>query len=128
MLISGGDETETVKCGRVIMGRSSELGVTLRGTSVSSLSYSRKERDGFGNLIVIPRRTVKLVDYVVYTDTLRVSNVRSTLSKIDVTPTLFIGTETAGFGATVVFGIIGLTGWTYSTPSISDMTLTVEGF
>lgn len=128
LLIDGFEETDTVKCGRVIMGRSSELGVTLRGTSVSSLSYSRKERDGFGNLIVVPRRTVKLVDYVVYTDTLRVSNVRSTLSKLDTTPTLFIGTETARFGATIVFGIIQDYRLTYSTPSISDMTITVEGF
>lgn len=128
LLIDGIETTDTVKCGRVIMGRSSELGVALRGTSVSSLSYSRKERDGFGNLIVVPRRTVKLVDYVAYTDTLRVSNVRSTLSKLDTTPTLFIGTETAGFGATVVFGIIQDYRITYSTPSVSDMTITVEGF
>ena len=128
LLIEAFEETDTVKCGRVIIGRSSELGVTLRGTSVSSLSYSRRDRDGFGNLITVPRRTVKLVDYVVYVDTPRVSNVRSTLSRLDTSPTLFIGTESAGFGSTIVFGIMQDYRITYSTPSVSDMTLTVEGF
>lgn len=126
--VDGFEPTDEVECGRLVLGLLKELGVTLQGTSVSNLSYSSKERDDFGNLILNKRRTVKLVDYQVLVDTIRVSSVRNSLDRIDNTPTLFIGTDEQGFGATIVFGVTQDFRLIYSGPHASDMTLTVEGF
>jgi len=120
---TAGDET---RAGRVIAGFEQPLGVTNYGTSVSILDYSTKERDGFGNLTLVPRRTVRLVDYDVKVDTEKVDSVVRALERISSTPTLFIGDET--FSGSITFGIYRDFTQGIDTPSISDLTIQVEGF
>ena len=117
------DET---RAGRVIAGFEQPLGVTNYGVSVSILDYSTKERDGFGNLTLVPRRTVRLVDYDVKVDTAQVDFVVRALERISSTPTLFIGDSS--FSSSVTFGIYRDFTQGIDTPSISDLTIQVEGF
>jgi len=124
--VSGGAPSDQVIVGRVIAGAEEDLGVTNYGTSVSILDYSTKERDGFGNLTLVPRRTVRLVDYNVKVPSVVVDFVVRSLERIAATPTLFIGD--ALYSSSVTFGVYRDFTQGIDTPSLSDLTIQVEGF
>ena len=124
--IDAASETDQARAGRVIAGFEQPLGVTNYGVSVSILDYSTKERDGFGNLTLVPRRTVRLVDYDVKVETAQVDFVVRALERISSTPTLFIGDNS--FSSSITFGIYRDFTQGITTPSISDLTIQVEGF
>jgi hypothetical protein len=117
---------DEARAGRVIAGYEKPLGVTNYGTSVSILDYSTKERDGFGNLTIVPRRTVRLVDYQVVVPTSNVDFVIRGLERISSTPTLFIGDPL--YSSSVTFGVYRDFSQGIDAPSISDLTIQVEGF
>lgn len=122
------DGAGQVELGRLVLGMSTEVGITNLGTSVSNLSYSTRDRDGFGNLILKTKRTVKLVDYQVTVPTGSVSFARSLMDSLDNVPTLFSGSNAEGYGSITIFGVIQDFRLVYSGHTLSDMTLTVEGF
>ena len=57
-----GDSGE-IGVGNLIFGNFLELGVANYGSSLQLLDFSKKETDSFGNTVVIPGRTSKLVDF-----------------------------------------------------------------
>ena len=124
--IEGVNEYATVGAGRVIIGRQRDLGVTDHGTAISSLDYSIRERDGFGNIVLVPRRNVKLIDYSVTIESNRVDFATRILSQIAATPVLYIGSPV--YGSTLVFGLYRDFSVNISTPTLSNCTLSVEGF
>ncbi len=124
--IDGAAATDEVKAGRVVGGVERSLGVSNYGTSVSLLQYSTKERDGFGNLILVPRRSVRLVDYDVTVESGRIDFVVRDLERLSATPTLFIGDEL--YSSSVTFGVYRDFNQGITTPSVSDLTIQVEGF
>ena len=124
--IDGSNEYSTVAAGRVIIGRQRDIGATDHGTNVSSLDYSIRERDGFGNLRVVTRRSVKLIYYSVTIETMRVDFATRILSSISSIPVLYIGSPK--YGSTLAFGIYRDFSVNISAPTLSDCTLTVEGF
>ena len=124
--VDAASETDEARAGRVIAGYEQPLGVTNYGTSVSILDYSTKERDGFGNLTLVPRRTVRLVDYQVVVASMNLDFVIRALESISATPTLFIGDEL--YSSSVTFGVYRDFSQGISAPSISDLTIQVEGF
>ena len=124
--INAATASDEARAGRVLVGVERSLGVTNYGVSVSILDYSTKERDGFGNLTLVPRRTVRLVDYDVKVDTAKVDFVVRTLERIASKPTLFIGDSK--FASSVTFGIYRDFSQGITSPSISDLAIQVEGF
>jgi len=124
--INAATASDEARAGRVLVGIERSLGVTNYGVSVSILDYSTKERDGFGNLTLVPRRTVRLVDYDVKVPTEQVDFVVRTLERIASTPTLFIGDSS--FSSSVTFGIYRDFSQGITSPSISDLAIQVEGF
>ena len=112
--------------GRVVAGVGRDLGVTLYGTDIQLQDYSIKERDGFGNLILLPRRTLKYVNYDVHVPTDTVDFVVRALSRLGGIPTLYIGDPDKT--STVVFGVFADISSGIAAPSISDLTLQVEEF
>jgi len=124
--IDAATASEEARVGRVLVGIERSLGVTNYGVSVSILDYSTKERDGFGNLTLVPRRTVRLVDYDVKVPTDQVDFVVRSLERIASTPTLFIGDNK--FASSVTFGIYRDFSQGITSPSISDLAIQVEGF
>ena len=124
--IAAATAIDEARAGRVLVGIERSLGVTNYGVSVSILDYSTKERDGFGNLTLVPRRTVRLVDYDVKVDTEKVDFVVRTLERIPSTPTLFIGDSS--FSSSVTFGIYRDFSQGITSTSISDLAIQVEGF
>lgn len=124
--VSSFDVADPVEIGRVVAGVSRDVGVTDYGTGVRLSDYSTKERDGFGNLRLVPRRTLRIVDYEVTVETSQVDFVVRSLRRLAGVPTLFIGEDM--FNSTVVFGVLDDASQGISTPSISDLTIRVEEF
>lgn len=126
-IVSGATGTDPVSAGRVVTGVAKELGVTQYGSSVEILGYSTKDRDEFGNLILVPRRTITMVDYDVSVPSPRVDYVLKQLRQIDAMPSLFIGNSDT-YTSTITFGVYRGATQGIDTPSISDLTLKVEEF
>lgn len=111
--------------GEAVIGRQRKLGVTNFNTSVSIQDYSRKERDQFGNVLVVERQFAKLADYDVTVETGVVNLVQKSLADIRTTPTVFIGDPNRP--ETIVYGFYRNFNIVLSTPSISECTIEVEG-
>jgi hypothetical protein len=126
IVVRGVASTDEIRVGRFIAGISRELGVTNYGTSIGALEYSTKERDGFGNLVIVPRRTVRLVNYDVLVNSENVDRVVRTLESLSAKPTLYIGDDT--YSSTVVFGLYRDYTQGLDDPKGSDLTIQVEGF
>jgi len=67
--ILGESGTPDTACGRVVVGNAQEVGITNHDTSVGLLSFSKFERNGFGDLTVQEGRTVNVVDFDVTVNT-----------------------------------------------------------
>lgn len=124
--VNTSNPSDTSAVGRYVIGMVRDLGCTLYGTSVRSLDFSKRERDGFGNLTIVDRRKIPLVDYRVSVDTPLVDSVKRELDQIANDETVFIGS--AEFGSTIVFGFYRDFDITISNYAISDATLEVEGY
>jgi hypothetical protein len=113
-------------CGRVIVGKVTELGITEYGTAVSSINYGQRSRDGFGNLTLGTGRTIRLVNFNVVMPTGLVSTVARTLESVTNVPTAFIGNDT--IDATIIFGVYRDFRINFSNYALSNTDLEVEGF
>jgi hypothetical protein len=115
----------TARIGEFVMGRVRQLGVSNFGTSVSIQDYSRKERDQFGNTIIVERKFTKSADFDVTVETAQVFAVQNQLAKIRATPVVFIGDEARA--STVVYGFFRQFNIVLDNPSISSCSIEVEG-
>lgn len=117
----------TVEVGQIVFGRSVNLGFARYGTNVSIEDYSRKERDTFGNPIIIQRAFSQRAEFDFALSTEAVRRVQSILSNIRTTPVVWnLGENTSQYGTTI-YGFYKDFSITLSTPSLSYGTLEVEG-
>ena len=124
--VTAATETDPVAVGRLIYGLETDVGVAVVGSELSRKSYSIRERDEFGNLRNVPRRTIRVLDYDVDIEPDRVDSVDRLIDEIDGVPTLFVGNpdmpESIIFGLSVQFSV-PLRGF-----AVSECNLKVEGF
>jgi hypothetical protein len=113
-------------CGRLVAGNLNEIGITEYGTSVGNINYGTRTRDGFGNLVLEPKRVVRLVNFSVRIPTRFVSSVAQTLDNLADIPTAFVGSDT--IDATIIFGVYRDFRINFSNPALSDTSIEVEGF
>lgn len=111
--------------GELVLGQVTELGGTGFGSQVNILDFSRKDRDVFGNAILIPRAYADRVTYDGKVLTARAAYVRRILASVRAVPTVYIGSEQ--HPETVVFGFFRDFTITLSGPMVSDCSLEVEG-
>lgn len=116
-----------IKVGTVVIGNQLPLGVANYGTSVQLLDFSKKETDSFGNTVVRPGRTSKLVSYDITVERTRVSYVFNTLATLTSTPCVYVGSETGEDDGSLVFGYYRDFQNNISSPTLTDATLTIEG-
>lgn len=117
----GGD----AKVGALVLGKTSDLGVAVYGTSVGIIDFSRKERDQFGNYNVVERGFSKRAEYDVAIETGAVARVQRLLAKNRAKPVVWIGEDS--YESTIVYGYYRSFDISISGPSMSDATITVEG-
>ena len=120
------DGTE-VSFGELIMGRGIDVGVTQYGTGWQGLDFSVKERDSFGNYTVNAGRTADLLDYDIKFEKEKFGYVKSTLKSITGIPTVWIGNPNDINDGTAVFGYYRDAQINFTSPSLIDMTVQVEG-
>lgn len=128
IVVRGVGSTDPVRVGRVSIGHLIELGCTLYGTSVSRLSTGTRERDGFGNLRLVKRRNLRVVDYRVVIDggAPAADYTERQLSRIADTPCVAIGSTM--YQSTIVFGVYSDFRIDLSGPSVSEATIEFEEF
>lgn len=84
-----------IHCGCLVIGPQAIIGRTLYGTEVGIVDYSRKERDPFGNILVIERGYTDVVRYRFEIDTLTIAAARQFLAERRAKATVFIGATIA---------------------------------
>lgn len=115
----------TAKCGLLTIGSQKKLGDSEYGTNVGIIDYSRKERDTFGNPVIVQRNFSKRVNYIVAVDTSAVNVALVTLANFRTTPLTYIGD--VNHPATIVYGYYRDFSEVIRNPSKSTMSLEVEG-
>jgi len=114
------------KVGQIALGQAIELGIVLYGTSISIEDYSRKERDPFGNAVIVERGFAQTVDFDLKVPTLGARRVQNLLAKYRTTPVVWNGTKDASYGVNV-YGYYRRFDINLSAPQVSDATIEVEG-
>lgn len=113
------------RVGALILGKAAVLGEALYGTSVGITDYSRKERDDFGNLVIVERDYSKRAEFDVMVPTGMVSQVQRLLSKYRAKPLVWIGE--ASYQSTILYGYYKEFNLVISGPTASDCSISVEG-
>ena len=113
--------------GQIVAGQEYTLGNTNYGTSVSIEDYSRKERDAFGNAVIVQRAFSKLIDFDFTVNTGSARRTAILLEEIRAIPAVYYaGIDTEQFGTTV-YGFFRNFSINLDGPAISNVTLEVEG-
>ena len=120
------DTGETVQVGQVVLGGLVTLGRTGYGSAIGIEDYSRKERDAFGNPVIIERAFAQKANYEVSILTADARRVQSFLSDYRATPIVWIGNQDPIYGL-IVYGFYTQFSINLSTYSTSYSTIEVEG-
>ena len=124
--IIGLSSTDPVECGRVIAGIPRNIGDTQFGTEIAIQDYSVRERNSFGELILVRRRAIKEVRYNIQVFTNEIGDTVRIIQELAGEPALYIGDEERS--ETVTFGVFTDVSQGISGPERSELTLAVEEF
>lgn len=119
--------SEEPELGQIVLGQEYTLGTTGYGTSVSIEDFSRKERDAFGNAIIVERPFAKLIDFDFTVNTDEARRAAILLETVRAVPAVYYsGPDTEKYGTTV-YGFFRSWSINLDGPNISNVTLEVEG-
>jgi hypothetical protein len=116
LAVSVSATTGSAGVGVLKVGTVVELGRTLAGAKAGIMDFSGKERDTFGNTLIVERAYSKEASFDIVTDSTRFNKIFRTLASIRATPAVYIGTESAGYEPLIVYGFF------------KDFSITVEYF
>ncbi|WP_299663834.1 hypothetical protein [uncultured Ruegeria sp.] len=117
----------TAKIGQIVLGQLVNLGDTLSGTEIGIEDFSTKDRDQFGNAIIVERPFAQTVDFFFKIPTGDGRRVQRTLSKLRALPSVyFAGEDMEEFG-TMVFGFFQDFSIPLDHGGTSFATLEIEG-
>lgn len=116
----------TAEVGQIVLGPLLDLGFTEYGSSVSIQDFSRKERDAFGNPIIVERAFAQRADFEVALNSQEVRRVQTILADFRAKPIVWIGSEDTSFGS-IIYGFYNEFNIAIDTPSLSYATIEVEG-
>lgn len=121
------DSVNDPQVGQIVLGQNYDIGLTRYGSTVGIEDYSLKDRDDFGNAIIVERPFAKLVDYDVAIPTEYTRRTAILLEGIRATPAVFFaGLNTDQYGTTV-YGYYRSWRVTLAGPVYSFATLEIEG-
>ncbi len=119
--------TGSAAVGHLVIGQLTDIGCTAYGASVGAISYSRKDRDAFGNPIIVKRSNAKRAGFDVSFDTARLATIQRMFIDLDAVPVVWIGSPLPQYEGTVVFGFYRDFDLNYEGPKISRGSINVEG-
>ena len=118
--------TGNVACGVFIIGVKREIGLGVQyGARVGIQDYSRKERDTFGNTILVQRAYSKKASIDMLVGANEVDYLQSLLASIRTTPTLWVGSEK--YESLAIYGFYKDFSTTIAYHDYSHCQLEIEG-
>lgn len=117
----------TAKVGQIVLGELVLLGQTLSGTETGIEDFSTKDRDDFGNAIIVERPFADTVDFSFSIPTGDARRVKRTLSKLRAKPSVYFAGENMEEFGTTVFGFFQDFSIPLDHGGISFATLEIEG-
>jgi hypothetical protein len=119
--------TGTVSCGVCKFGAAYEIGGTEYGAQLGIIDYSRKETNAFGRTAIVPRRYARTLNAKLMFDQAALSGVYKLLSDLRTAPSVWIGSDAAGFDSLTLYGFYKDFSIDVAYPSASYCSLTIEG-
>lgn len=117
---------QTAELGQLVFGFLSDVGLTVYGTSIGIEDYSIKDRDAFGNAIIVERNFSQTVDFDVQFETQNARKIQKTLAALRATPVVYLGSTDVSYG-TLVYGFYRRFDITLETPAYAFASIEVEG-
>ena len=117
----------TVACGVCVVGQVIDIGYTEYGASVSIDDYSKKERDEFGNYIVVERAFSKKTNQRIVTNKSEFARIFQTLSSLRAIPCVYVATEADGYSPLFVYGFFRTFEIEVAYPTMNYCSLEIEG-
>jgi hypothetical protein len=108
-------------------GLAAQIGETQYGATVGISDYSRKERDPFGNVIVVERAYSKRANFDLVTSRASFNRIYRTLAALRATPCVYIGTEEPGYEPLLIYGFFKDFSIDVQYPEHHLCTLEIEG-
>lgn len=92
----------TTRVGQIVIGRDQYLGETLVDTAIGLQDFSRKDRDDFGNAIIVERAYAQLTAFRFSFPSEDARRLRGILARVRATPAVYYaGDDTSQFGTTI---------------------------
>lgn len=118
--------TSTLSVGVILVGQARSFSMGIKyGARVGINDYSRKERDEFGNVVVVERAFAKRANLSMMLRSQELDSLQRLLSEIRAVPCLWIGTDL--YESTVVYGFYKSFDMVISYPEYADCDLELEG-
>jgi hypothetical protein len=117
----------TVSVGVIKPGLISDLGETQAGASVGIDDYSRKERDEFGNTVILERAYSKKGSFTMLTTLGTFNRIYRTLAALRATPCVYIATEEVGYEPLLIYGFFSSFNIDITYPEYHLCSLDIEG-
>lgn len=114
-----------VKVGALILGSVRRIGDSQFGAQTGIDSFSRKERDVFGNFDIIKRGFSKTANLPVSLPSAQIAYVQQLLASLESKPVVYIGAESQR--QTIIYGFYASFDMVLSGPRYSDYNLEIEG-
>ncbi len=92
-----------IKVGQIVAGKATIIGTVAWGAQIGILDYSRKDRDGFGNVYIVERRFSRLASFPIGVDATKVRRVQRKMEDFRATPAVWIGDERPEY-ALIIYG------------------------
>ena len=104
-----------------------DLGETQYGASVGIDDYSRKDRDAFGNTVIVPRAYSKRGSFTLMTTLGSFNRIYRTLAALRATLCVYIGTEEPGYEPLLIYGFFKSFNIEIPYPNYHLCSLDIEG-
>lgn len=112
-------------CGVLVLGQAKDIGGTRWGASVGITDYSKKERNPFGDYIVVERAFAKRGRFNLQLASSQVDDVQNLLAQYRATPIVYVGAEQ--YGATVMYGFYKDFDIVIPSAVFSECSIEIEG-
>ncbi len=115
-----------VSVGEIVLGAQKTIGGAVFGSGIGIVDYSRKERDDFGNAVIVERGYSQTSSYDVSIETKNVRHIQRQLGRLRAKPLVWSGTDDGGYGL-LIYGYFTDFDIQLSGPLFSDCSIEVEG-
>jgi hypothetical protein len=120
-------DNDAARIGEIVLGNEVELGILGSDAQVSFEDYSRKERDEFGNPIIVRRAYADRAVYNVRVAPHRVRYLLRKLGQLRATPAVYHGGQALTPMGLTVFGFFRDVPVTVSTSTHATLSIEIEG-